>query len=336
MGQNTLGVVLFQLGGPDSPQAIEPFLFNLFSDPDIIDFPLGKWAREPLARLMASRRARHVEHHYGSIGGRSPIRELTEAQARALEERLDQAVSTRVVVAMRYWHPFTDEAIAEMDRAGAHEIVLLPLYPQYSKTTSGSSFNEWNRKWTPRRGVRVHRIEHYYNHPVYIRSLVEKINDGLQRFGDGDLHLIFSAHGVPVSVIKAGDPYVQHVEETTRLVMEHGDWRHPHAICYQSKVGSGRWVQPSLIGTLRELGAVGVRNVFVAPISFVTDHVETLNEINIEARQEAARVGITGFEMMRGLNDSPTFIAALEDLVLSELRSGGHELLVGTPQQSAL
>ncbi len=325
--EKTVGVVLFQLGGPDSPEAVEPFLYNLFCDPDIIQLPLGR-ARAPLARLLASNRASKVQHHYAAIGGRSPIRELTEQQVSALQAELSKSLRARVVLAMRYWHPLTEEAVAELESAGpdepvselvngpVDELVLLPLYPQYSKTTTGSSLNEWNRKYTARPGVPVHTVAHFYDHPVYIRALVEKINQGLERFSaPANLHLVFSAHGVPVSVVEAGDPYTRQTEETVRLVMEAGGWQHPHLLCYQSKVGSSRWVQPSLLATLRGLGRRGVANVLVVPISFVTDHVETLNEINIGAREEASRAGVTGFQVMPALNDSPTFIACLADLV---------------------
>ena len=325
MPEHTVGVVLFQLGGPDSPEAIEPFLYNLFCDPDIIDFPLGRWAREPLARLVASKRAKHVAHHYGSIGGRSPLRELTGLQARALETRLRDTLDARVAVAMRYWHPFTAEAIADLEAAGAQELVLLPLYPQYSKTTTGSSLNEWSRRYTPRPGVSVHVVRQYHDHPMYIRSLVEKIDESLARFPTAaPVYLLFSAHGIPMKVVEKGDPYVAQIEETTRLVVQTGGWAHPYRVCYQSKVGSGRWVQPTLIGSIRELAAQGVRNLLVAPVSFVSDHVETLSEINIEAREEAERRGIAQFEMRPALNDSPLFIAALADLVLGALGRAGE------------
>ena len=347
--EKTVGVVLFQLGGPDSPEAVEPFLYNLFCDPDIIQLPLGR-ARAAIARLLASKRASKVQHHYAAIGGRSPIRELTEQQASALQAELSKSLRARVVLAMRYWHPLTEEAVAELESAGpdglvdepvdepVDELVLLPLYPQYSKTTTGSSLNEWNRKYTTRSGVPVHTVAHFYDHPVYIRALVEKINQGLERFSPpANLHLVFSAHGVPVSVVKAGDPYTRQTEETVRLVMEAGGWQHPHLLCYQSKVGSGRWVGPSLVASLRGLGRGGIANVLVVPISFVTDHVETLNEINIEAREEASRAGITGFQVMPALNDSPTFIACLADLVRGQVSgvrfqvsASGHRLEPGT------
>lgn len=319
MPEKTAGVVLFQLGGPDSPEAIEPFLYNLFCDPDIIDLPLGRWARPALARLISTKRAKYVAHHYAAIGGCSPIRRLTEQQAVALEAELNKSMRARVVVAMRYWHPFTQQALAELQAADVDELVLLPLYPQYSKTTTGSSINEWKRWYTPQPDVAVHTVQHFYDHPLYIQSLVEKVEAGMARFDpSAEVHMVFSAHGVPVKVVQAGDAYASQIEETTRLVMEAGGWRHPYQVCYQSKVGSGRWLQPTLTGVLRELGARGVKNVFVVPVSFVTDHVETLNEVDIEAREEAARAGIERFEMMEALNSSPTFIAALAGLVLEK------------------
>ena len=152
-------MVLFQLGGPDSLEAIEPFLYNLFCDPDIIDFPFAKIARQPLAKIISMRRARHVAHHYADIGGRSPILEFTRRQAEALESELRREFDARVVVAMRYWHPLTQEAIAKLAAHAPDEVVLLPLYPQYSKTTTGSSINEWNRRFHPNGwNPRVHAI----------------------------------------------------------------------------------------------------------------------------------------------------------------------------------
>ena len=318
-----LGVVLFQLGGPDSLEAVEPFLYNLFLDPDIIDFPLGRLTRKPLARRIAANRAKKVQKAYAAIGGKSPIVEMTHRQARALEEALRQSVDARVVVAMRYWRPLTADAIRELAKAGYSELILLPLYPQYSKTTTGSSFNEWERQFSASSSpkVPVRRIQDFHNDPGYIDSVVEKINSSLRKFdgstsSSGGLHLVFSAHGLPVSVIKAGDPYQQQVEATVRLVLERGQWAVPHTVCYQSRVGSGRWLGPTLHAVIARLGAQGVRNALVVPISFVSDHVETLYEIDIEVRQEAVEAGFRQFEMMAGLNDSPKFIQTLAGLVL--------------------
>jgi ferrochelatase len=328
---HSIGVVLFQLGGPDSLQAVEPFLYNLFSDPDIIDFPLARLARPTLARLIASRRAKKVAEHYRSIGGHSPIRKLTERQAKALEGELRKTLEARVFVAMRYWHPLTDEAVRQLRAHDCRELVLLPLYPQYSTTTTRSSLNEWRRRFQPVNGTRVTVIEDFCQHPAYIDAVVEKINEGLARFGRGkgpfgtgpcepvDVHLVFSAHGVPKRVIEAGDPYQAQVEATTKLVMERGGWRNPHLVCYQSRVGPGEWLKPSLQEALHGLAAAGKKRLLVIPISFVTDHIETLSEIDIEARAEAGRLGLGQFEVMPALNDSPTFIRALAELVRREV-----------------
>ena len=310
-----IGVVLFQLGGPDTLEAIEPFLFNLFCDPDIIDFPFARIGRRPLAKLISSTRARKVQHHYSVIGGGSPIRRFTEQQARALESKLQgSGLDARCFVAMRYWHPFTAEAIEQVKAAGCDEIVLLPLYPHYSSTTTGSSLNEWRRLF--REPVPVHSIEAFYRHPLYLESLVEKIEEALARFPEpGHAEIVFSAHSVPLSVIEKGDPYQRQIQETVQLLMQRGQWRNHYRLCYQSKVGASKWLQPSLHTTLRQLASEKRREICIVPISFVSDHVETLGEINHEAREEAESLGIERFEMTSGLNDSPTFIAALTQLV---------------------
>lgn len=320
-----IGVVVFQLGGPDSLQAIEPFLFNLFSDPDIIDFPLARLAREPLARLVARSRARKVRHHYEEIGGCSPITELTRTQAQALERGLCQAINARVLIAMRYWHPLTEEAIREVQRQGFDELVLLPLYPQYSKVTTGSSLNEWRRQWQrlAPRALPTRVVPEFHRHPLYIEAVRQKINETLGRFPPGaPVVLVFSAHAVPREIVEAGDPYQEQVEATVELVRRCGGWEHPHRLCYQSRVGPGRWLSPSLRDTLRELATQGAQHVLVIPIAFVSDHVETLHEIDREARAEATRSGVAQFELMPGLNDSPPFIEALADLVLKSVGVG--------------
>ena len=312
-----LGVVLFQLGGPDTLEAIEPFLFNLFSDPDIIDFPFARIGRKPLARLISATRAKRVQHHYSVIGGGSPIRRFTEQQALALQRELSESgLDAHCFVAMRYWHPFTAEAIGQLQAAECDEVVLLPLYPQYSRTTTGSSLNEWRRLFD--NDIPAQCVEPFYRHELYLEALVEKVEEALARFPYPDQpEIVFSAHSVPVAIIEKGDPYQRQIEETVELVMHRGGWRNRHHLGYQSKVGASRWLQPSLHKTLRELAAGGIRQVCLVPVSFVSDHVETLGEIDHEARAEAAALGMEQFEMTEGLNDSPTFIAALKDLVLS-------------------
>ena len=317
--------MLFQLGGPDTLEAIEPFLYNLFCDPDIIDFPFARLGRKPLAKLISSTRARKVEHHYEVIGGGSPIRKHTERQARALEEQLAEAgIEATCVVAMRYWHPFTTEAIAKLQAAAVDEIVLLPLYPQYSSTTTGSSLNEWNRLFSDSL-VPVHCVKEFYRHPTYLDSVVEKVEHALDRFPRRqEPTLVFSAHSVPAAVVEKGDPYQRQIEETVDLVLQRGGWPNRHRLCYQSKVGASRWLQPSLRATLRDLAAGGVRQLCVVPISFVSDHVETLGEVDHEAREQAAELGIQQFEMSAGLNDSPIFIAALAELVATAIGAPQH------------
>ncbi len=310
-----LGVVLFQLGGPDTLEAIEPFLFNLFCDPDIIDFPFARIGRKPLAKLISSTRAKRVQHHYAVIGGGSPIRKFTEQQAHALERRLQEGgLDARCFVAMRYWHPFTAEAIANLQASECDKVVLLPLYPHYSSTTTGSSLNEWGRLF--RDDVPVHVIENFYANELYLDALAEKVDEALARFPEPQsAELVFSAHSVPVSVIEKGDPYQRQIEETVKLLMTRGGWPNHHRLCYQSKVGASRWLRPSLHTTLQELAKETVKDVCIVPISFVSDHVETLGEIDHEARHEARELGIKRFEMSSGLNCSPRFIEALAGLV---------------------
>ncbi|MGB6430063.1 MAG: ferrochelatase [Candidatus Acidiferrales bacterium] len=314
-----VGVVLFQLGGPDTPDAIEPFLYNLFCDPDIINFP-GAWlARRPLAWWIAHRRARAVAHHYAAIGGRSPIRLLTERQARALERALANRCDAKCFVAMRYWHPLTREAAAAVRVTQLDDLVLLPLYPQYSLATTASSMKEWTRLYRPAGAnpPAVHAVKDFYDHPLYIQALCERIAATLRHFADpAGIHFVFSAHGLPISLVERGDPYPQQVQETVRLVLERGGWPYEHTLCYQSRVGRQRWLEPSLTLTIERLAREGKKRLLLIPLSFVTEHIETLHEINIEAREEALHLGVEQFQLMPALGDSPRFIAALADLVL--------------------
>ena len=310
-----VGVVLFQLGGPETLEAVEPFLYNLFCDPDIINFPGSFLARKLLAKLISSTRSKTVGKHYAEIGGGSPIRRLTEQQAAALETALKPHINARTIVAMRYWHPDTNEAIAALESQPYDELVLLPLYPHYSLATTGSSLKEWNKLYKPK--VPVKTIEHFYDHPDYIAGIVERVNSVLDTIADpGSVLLVFSAHGLPLALVEKGDPYPQHIEATVQMVREMGAWSNPHLLCYQSKVGPQKWLQPPLTGTIDRLASEGVRRMLVIPISFLTEHIETLHEINIQAREQAEHLGIGDFYTMPALNDSPLLIRALADLVL--------------------
>jgi protoporphyrin/coproporphyrin ferrochelatase len=317
-----IGVVLFQLGGPDSPDAVEPFLYNLFCDPDIIDF-FGAWfARRPLARYIARNRAAVVREHYDAIGGHSPIRLLTERQARALEAALAPQVDAKCFIAMRYWHPLSSEAAAEVNAWNAPDLVLLPMYPHYSFATTSSSLKEWKRVFHPNGSApRAHTVEKFFDHPLYVQSVAEKIALTLTHFDAPDrAHIVFSAHGLPLSLIERGDPYARQVAGTVQLVMQCGAWKNGHTLCFQSKVGRRKWLSPSLTDTIEQLARAGEKNLLIVPIAFVTEHIETLHEINIEAREQAHKLGVEQFEMMPAVGDSPTFISALADVVLHSLK----------------
>ncbi|HKW36013.1 MAG TPA: ferrochelatase [Candidatus Acidoferrum sp.] len=323
-GKKRVGIVLFQLGGPDSLEAVEPFLLNLFLDPDII--PLGPLGilRRPIAKLISARRAPHVAEKYAEIGRRSPIGELTERQRVRLGDALAPYIDPVIVTAMRYWHPLTSVAADALRKVGPLEqIVLLPLYPHYSYATTLSSLKEWRRVYGQADGgPPVRTIDHFYDHPLYIRALVQRIGSMLRQFADSSkIHLIFSAHGLPMSLVEKGDPYPEQIGKTVRMVCDLGakefsSWPRTHLLCYQSRVGPSKWLQPPLEETIERLGHEGVTEMLVVPISFVTEHIETLHEINIEAREEAQKAGVEKFRMMPALGDSPLFIAALQDLVL--------------------
>jgi ferrochelatase len=337
-----VGIVLFQLGGPDSLANVEPFLRNLFLDPDII--PLGplNFIRGPLARYIAKKRTPPVAQRYGQIGRRSPIAILTERQRSKLVAAVSPYLDPVAVTAMRYWKPLTEDAVAALKSAGRSvwsrpestgrwegeqrsldELVLLPLYPHYSYATTLSSLKEWRRVYgEPVDTLPERTIEHFFDHPLYIQALVTNIGKCLRQFPDSSrIHLVFSAHGLPMSLVENGDPYPRHIEETVRLVCESGakkfsNWPRTHLLCFQSKVGPAKWLEPSFVGTLHKLGHEGVKEMLVVPISFVTEHIETLHEINIEGRADAQKAGIERFRMMPAVGDSPLFIECLKQLVL--------------------
>jgi len=319
-----VGIVLFQLGGPDSLATVEPFLRNLFLDPDII--PLGplNFLRGPLARYIAKKRCVPVAQRYAMIGRRSPIAILTERQRVRLVRALEPHIDPVAVTAMRYWKPLTEDAVLALQHSGRlDELVLLPLYPHYSFATTLSSLKEWRRIYgEPVDTLPERSIECFYNHPLYIEALVRNIGKCLRQFPDASrIHLIFSAHGIPLSLVEKGDPYPKHINETFRLVNELGAARYPnwprtHILCFQSKVGPAKWLEPSFVDTLHKLGQQGIKEAMIVPISFVTEHIETLHEINIDGRADAKKAGIDRYRMMPAVGDSPAFIAALTDLVL--------------------
>jgi protoporphyrin/coproporphyrin ferrochelatase len=308
-------VLLLQMGGPDSLDAVEPFLCNLFSDRDIIR--IGPAFLQPvIARIISRRRARTVVEYYRRMGGKSPLRELTEQQGAELEKVLGEGY--RCFVAMRYWKPDTIEALAAIKREGISRIVALSLYPHYSRATSGSSFNELERVLAQSKAhFDLAYIRQFYDHPAYIGALVEKIEQGLAEFADRSaVRLVFSAHGLPQSFIDSGDPYLEHIQGTVRLVMEHFGGI-SHHLAFQSRAGPVKWLEPSTEGKITELAAAGCKDLLMVPLSFVSDHIETLYEIDIQYREEAQKLGIANFRRSGSLNSSPAFIGCLADLVHS-------------------
>jgi protoporphyrin/coproporphyrin ferrochelatase len=322
---NKTAVVLLNLGGPDSLDAVEPFLFNLFNDPDIINFPLSFLFRTRLAKLISSKRHPKIQEQYKKIGGKSPILDTTTKQARLLEAEINKNISAKVFIAMRYWKPFTADAIKEVEKYDPGKIILLPLYPQYSVATTGSSVKEWKKLVSlseKLKNVETKLIEKYHLDDLYIKAFVERINQGLERFPAAkrdSVTILFSAHGTPVKLVKNGDPYSVHIKETVDKVVKAGAYRQPWSLCFQSKVGPQKWLTPSTPAIIEENAAKGVKNILVVPIAFTSDHLETLFELNIEYRHLAMEKGVKQYEVTEGLNDSTTFISALEKLVLENI-----------------
>ncbi len=310
-----IGVVLLNMGGPDSLEAIQPFLYNLFSDHDIIQIP--KPIQKPVAFLISKIRAKKTEEYYKVMGGKSPQKEQTEAQAYALQKELGEKY--KIVVAMRYWHPFTEEALEKLKNEDLEKIILLPLYPQFSKTTTGSSFNEFYRKLEKFKkegnfkNIEVVEIKSYHNYPTYIKSMVENIKQNLPEYRD--YHFLFSAHSLPEKVIKEGDPYQKQIEETVKLIKEHFI-EVEHSLAYQSKVGPVKWLEPMTDEMIIELAKKGIKKLAVIPVAFVSEHSETLYELDIEYGKLAKEHGIEEYKRIPTLQTHPTFIKALKELVV--------------------
>ena len=317
-----IGVVLLNLGGPDSLDAVEPFLFNLFGDPDIIDFPGSFLFRKRLAKLISTRRSPGVMKQYEQIGGKSPLKDYTLQQAALLEEKLNERLPAKVYVAMRYWQPFTNEALDGIERDGIKKIILLPLYPQFSIATTTSSLKEWQKQLKERgTDLNYSLIEDYFDHPTYIDAFVERVQQGLERFPDDvrdQVDILFSAHGTPMKLVKQGDPYSHQIAKTVDAIMKRGEFKQRHSLCYQSKVGPLKWLTPSTPDMIAELASKGVKHMLLVPVAFASDHLETLFELGIEYRRQARERGVLQYEVTEGLNDSSKFIQALSELVFEE------------------
>jgi ferrochelatase len=305
-----VAVILFNLGGPDSPEAVKPFLRNLFSDPAILRVP--GFVRGPLAWLISTRRAPTAQKIYAQIGGASPILGQTEAQARALEEALGSDHQFRAFVCMRYWHPMTEAVVQDVRAFAPDRIVLLPLYPQFSTATTQSSLEAWKRE-AGRLGGSTGTIRSYPVDPGFIEASVELIKQGLAKVGSRPRRLLFSAHGLPEKIIKAGDPYQSEVEQTAAAIVARlGE---PNtAVCYQSRVGPLKWIGPSTDEEIARAGRDG-KAVVLYPLSFVSEHSETLVELDIEYRHLAEKAGVPRYHRVPTVGTHPAFIRGLADQV---------------------
>lgn len=306
-------VVLFNLGGPDCPEAVQPFLFNLFNDPAIIGAPTPiRWL---IAKLISSRRAPVARDIYARIGGRSPLLEETRRQAEALESRLGEG--HKVFIAMRYWHPMAPETVAAVKAWGPDRVVLLPLYPQFSTTTSRSSIRQW-KKEAVRQGLTAptETVCCYPTESGFVQACAELVRQGWgQASAAGRPRVLFSAHGLPKKVVDGGDPYQAQVEQSAAAVAQATgiadlDW----SICYQSRVGPLEWIGPSTEAELDRAGADKVP-VVVVPIAFVSEHSETLVELDIEYRHRADGLGIPAYVRVPAVGSGPGFIEGLARLV---------------------
>jgi ferrochelatase len=316
-----LGVILFNMGGPETQADVRPFLFNLFSDPEIVRIPV-RALQKPLAWMISAARHKKSAGYYSRIGGGSPLRRITDEQAAALQQELRRrGVEATVYVGMRYWRPFTATALDQIERDGITELIVLPLYPQFSVSTTGSSTKDFVALLDRRGGLRHIRrryIMRWHTHDHYIGLLAAQIREEIKKFPDPNprrVHLLFSAHSVPQSYITNGDPYLRHIEETVRLVSEKLDHQSPVHLSFQSKVGPVKWLEPATDTKLREMKASGVQQVLAIPISFVSEHIETLYELDLLYKELAEELGFKAYARVPAFNTNPRFISTLADLV---------------------
>lgn len=314
--QKITGVLLLNLGGPEKIEDVEPFLYNLFSDRQIIR--LGpSFLQKPIARMIARRRAPKSSINYEKIGGSSPIRRITELQAKAIENSLADKGNFMVRSCMRYWHPYADEAVRELVNGGVSEVIALPLYPHYSIATTGSSITDLHQTLRKYPSLSVKEIRSWPDQPAYIKCLAQRILEGISLFDSEQVEVVYSAHSLPKKFIAEGDPYVDETMMTIQAVEQITGRK--GRLCFQSRSGPVEWQGPSTPDMLAELAVEGCKKILMVPISFVSDHVETLYEIDMLYKDMAKEMGMR-LESTRALNDDPEFIEGLATLVLEAMR----------------
>ena len=316
------GLVLLNMGGPDSLRAVRPFLYNLFSDRDLIQLPAGALLQKPFAFLISSLRAPKVKLNYASIGGKSPLLEWTVKQAEGTARALGEQV--KPFVAMRYWKPRAEECLRRMKQEGIEQAVVLSMYPHYTSATTGSSIKDFEAaaaKIYPQLKYTI--ISEWYDWPAYLDVLANRVREGLEKFHElvrDEVPILFSAHALPQKFIDDGDPYLDHVLSTVRGVMQRFEER-PWRLGFQSRSGPVQWMEPDTLEVLDQLGAEQAPGVLIVPISFVSDHIETLQEIDFEMRMHAEGIGLPRFERAPSLNDHQDFLQTLASLVKHHLES---------------
>ena len=323
------GVLLLNLGGPETLSDVRPFLYKLFSDPEIIRIKNPVF-RRLLAWIISRTREKKSQNLYRQIGGGSPLRGITESQAAALETALTAGgTQARVYVGMLCGKPSIDEAFTSIAAEGVARLTLLPLFPQYSGSTTGACFRHIRtlvRRRKLSKKIEISFIEDWYKNTLYIEAITDMIADGFARFPENerrDVHILYSAHSLPERYIKEGDPYLNRTRESVSLInnrlKEQFNYVADYSLAFQSKVGLFKWLEPSIKDVLRSLARRNIRQVLTVPVSFVSDHIETLYELDIEIRKLAADLGITGFQRAESLNIHAKFIAALEDIATGNL-----------------
>lgn len=325
MSAKKTAIILFNLGGPDKPESVRSFLFNLFNDKAIISLPQP--FRFLLAKLISARRDKKAQKIYAQIGGKSPLFEITTSQAHSLEKKLSFFGGFKVFVCMRYWRPFSNEVIKKVADYNPDEIILLPLYPQFSSSTSGSSFEDFAKKISANKNklnknLVIKKVCCYPIEPEFIMSHAKLLKQEIAKL-NGDFRILFSAHGLPQKLINQGDPYVFQIEKTAQNVIDKLSEllknenfireKLDYKICYQSKVGPLQWTSPSLDHEIRR-AALDKKNVAIVPVAFVSDHCETLVELDIDYKKLAKKLGIAQYLRVPSLNIDGHFMNSLVEI----------------------
>jgi protoporphyrin/coproporphyrin ferrochelatase len=322
-----VGVLLMNLGGPEKQDDVRPFLYNLFADPEIIRIPI-KPLQKPLAWVISTARATKSQKNYAAIGGGSPLKAITNQQGRVLKKALAaRGIDAQIYLGMRYWHPFVAETLAQVKKDGITQLVALPLYPHYSISTSGSSLKELEQLWAQDPALqKIRRIDigSWYARPGYVRAMAGLIRQALAKCDrPKEVQIFFSAHGVPKTyVTEDGDPYQKEIEDSVRLIINELALPNAFTLAYQSKVGPVEWLKPYTEDSIVKLAQGGTKSLLMVPISFVSEHIETLQEIDIEYKEVAEEAGIHDFHRVRALNIDATFINDLADMVCDKLGAG--------------